>query len=80
MKHYSIKMNSIFDQKITHNYLPVNYLKEKVKEYAKHAFAKNTLDNYNSDWKLFSIWCKDYNIEIHNIDIYTLISYITTVA
>lgn len=73
-------MNSIFDPKITHNYLPVNYLKEKVKEYAKHAFAQNTIDNYKSDWKLFSIWCNDHNIETQNIDIYTLIAYVTTLA
>jgi len=73
-------MNNIFDPKITRNYLSVNYLKEKVKKYTKHAFAQNTLDNYKSDWKIFSIWCKDHNIEVQNIDIYTLIAYITTLA
>lgn len=73
-------MNDISDPKITRNYLPVEHLKEKVKEYAKHALAQNTITNYSSDWKIFSIWCKEQNISIQNIDIYTLIAYITTLA
>lgn len=73
-------MKKIFHPKITQNYLPVNYLAAKIKNYAKHAFAKNTLINYKSDWKNFVTWANHHNINPKTIDTKILIAYITTLA
>lgn len=55
-------------------------LKEKVHDYILHAFAKNTLINYQSDWKLFCKWCDEVNFSIESINYHTLIIYITHLA
>lgn len=73
-------MKDLQNIKITQNFLPINYLAAKIKNYAKHAFAKNTLVNYKSDWKNFSLWCHQHNITPKDIDTKILIAYITTLA
>ena len=60
--------------------LDIFSLKEKISDYADHAFAKNTLVNYQSDWKIFSFWCKSANIDPNKVDHKILIVYITTLA
>ena len=56
------------------------HLKEKAKEYASHAFAKNTFINYQSDWRQFRSWCSSMNIDPLKCDHITLMAYITTLA
>lgn len=60
--------------------LEIANLQEKVKDYAKHAFAKNTIKNYESDWKNFCLWCEQLSINPLSITSDTLIAYITTLA
>jgi hypothetical protein len=48
--------------------LDIFLLKEKIADYAQHAFAKNTIVNYESDWKNFPIWCKSSNLDPLEVD------------
>jgi site-specific recombinase XerD len=64
----------------TNTNLDIFSLKEKISDYAQHAFAKNTLVNYESDWKNFSIWCQSSNLDPLAVDHKILILYITTLA
>lgn len=73
-------MNNFIKVNNKENFLHLENLQEKVKDYARHAFAKNTLKNYESDWKNFCIWCKSLNIDHLKITHKTLIAYITTLA
>ena len=41
-------------------------------------FAKNTIKNYESDWKNFFIWCESLNTNPLNITHSTFIAYITS--
>ena len=68
---------------ITNNYkdsIIVANLQEKAKDYARHAFAKNTIKNYQSDWKNFRTWCESIYINPLDITHNTLITYITFLA
>lgn len=60
--------------------LDVSSLKEKISDYAQHAFAKNTRINYESDWKNFSLWCESSNINPTEVNHKILILYITILA
>lgn len=62
------------------NSLVLSNLKEKISDYANHAFAKNTLLNYQSDWKLFADWCSSHNIDPLQSTQNTLMAYIATLA
>ena len=73
-------MNNLANVKNNQVFLTVANLKEKIADYARHAFAKNTIINYESDWKNFAIWCKLLNINPLSITHKTLTAYITTLA
>lgn len=80
IEHYNKIMNNLT---ITNNYkdsIIVANLQEKAKDYARHAFAKNTIKNYQSDWKIFCTWCESLNINPLDITHNTLITYITFLA
>ena len=49
IKHYNKIMNNFINIKNDKNSIIVANLQEKVKDYARHAFAKNTIKNYQSD-------------------------------
>lgn len=66
--------------KVIHHQIDKVFLNEKIADYAKHAFAKNTLRAYNSDWKDFSNWCSASNVDPLQCDHNTLIYYITNLA
>ncbi|RST63805.1 site-specific integrase [Candidatus Aquarickettsia rohweri] len=73
-------MNNFININNDKNSIIVANLQEKVKDYARHAFAKNTIKNYQSDWKIFCTWCESLNINPLNITHNTLIAYITFLA
>lgn len=66
--------------KIKNQALSKSFLTEKMFDYAKHAFAKNTYVNYKSDWKHFSIWCKSVNVDPLECTPPILALYITALA
>lgn len=66
--------------KLKNQVLDKFHLKEKAKEYASHAFAKNTYINYQSDWKQFCSWCSSINIDPLQATHQTLMAYITLLA
>ena len=66
--------------KFKNTFLDKFHLQEKAKEYASHAFAKNTYINYQSDWKQFCAWCYFSNIEPLQASHNTLMAYITVLA
>ncbi|RZI45096.1 integrase [Rickettsiales endosymbiont of Peranema trichophorum] len=58
----------------------INSVQEKMRDYAQHAFAKNTYRNYKSDWKSFCFWCELSKIDPWACTPHILSIYITTLA
>ncbi|NRA73728.1 MAG: tyrosine-type recombinase/integrase [Rickettsiales bacterium] len=73
-------MNKLTNINENQNFLDNFIIEEKVSEYAQHAFSKNTLLNYESDWKNFKSWCKSSNFDPMLVDHKILIIYITYLA
>jgi site-specific recombinase XerD len=61
-------------------FLSEEILVTKAKEFAKFAFAPNTLVSYKSDWKLFNLWCQNQSFSPLPATIDTLILYISELA